>query len=296
MGEKIKVIDSFFITTPSLNALQWLPVCVASIAVQVGPNIRVHHHVQDGGSNDGTIAWLQNYEQYIGGRVNYSFSWDSEQDTGMYDAVNRGWDLADVSWDWLAYLNCDEQYQPGTFDRVSQAGIAHPQWGAITGNCVWVDKEGHYLCSRKPSIGWSLVGRVWIPAATCALFVRRPFFAEKAVRLNSAWRSFGDKLWTRDLLNAGCRFGYVDDYMAIFIHRGDNLGFQPVSTKERERYWDECLAPWERRFAPLAIFAAKTSRVMRNLFGRRCREYAFYKPNGDVRYVTVPRNRWTVPS
>ena len=192
-------------------------------------------------------------------------------------------------------MNCDEQYQPGIFGRIAQAGLGHPRWGVITGNCVWVDKEGHYLCSRKPSIGWPWVGRVWIPAATCALFVRRTFFAQKSVRLNPSWRSFGDKLWTRDLLNAGCRFGYLDYYMALFIYRGDNLGFLPVSAEERSRYWDECLAPWERRFAPLAIFAAKVSRFLRNLFGKRCRDYFFYEPGGDVRFMTVRHNRWTMP-
>lgn len=83
-------MHSFFVATPSLNAVQWLTVCVLSIEAQVGPNIRVHHHVQDGGSNDGTVAWLQNYEQHLSARANYSFSWASERDAGMYDAVNRG--------------------------------------------------------------------------------------------------------------------------------------------------------------------------------------------------------------
>ena len=35
-----------------------------------------------------------------------------EKDQGMYDAVNRG--LRRATGEMLAYLNCDEQYLPGT--------------------------------------------------------------------------------------------------------------------------------------------------------------------------------------
>ena len=40
-------------------------------------------------------------------------------DTGMYQALNRGFRKA--SGEFLAYLNCDEQYLPGTLLKISPA-------------------------------------------------------------------------------------------------------------------------------------------------------------------------------
>jgi glycosyltransferase involved in cell wall biosynthesis len=313
----------FFIVTPTFNSLRWLPGCIASVARQASegnavdgcqlivdkaapatqqlncsktpPAISVQHHVQDGGSTDGTVEFLKEYVDKQPSTDNYQLTFASEADKGMYDAINKGWERAEESVDWLGHLNSDEQYQPGVLARIAQAGRAHPSWGAVTGNCIWVDEPGNYLCSRKPSVGWPWVGRIWIPASTCALFIRRKFYGKDRARFDISWKSFGDKVFCRDLLNAGCKFGYLDDYMALFIHRGtENLGFQPVTEVERARYWNEELGSMERRFAPVSIFAAKASRVLRNRFGKPCRSYVWITPDGSPKQVAVDHNRWTI--
>ena len=45
---------NFVIFTPSYNQVEFLRRCIASIADQVTDEIVIHHHVQDGGSSDGT--------------------------------------------------------------------------------------------------------------------------------------------------------------------------------------------------------------------------------------------------
>lgn len=329
-------MTSFFIATPAFNGLRWLPACVASVAAQAGPAVRVHHHVQDGGSTDGTAEWLEEYKRKVesgklkvergedegestkekvesdgdeegnvkGGvesekwkaeHPGYSFSYASVADQGMYDAINRAWERANDTWQWLAYLNCDEQYQPEALLRMAACGETQPERGALTANCIVVDVHGDYLCSRKPSIGWPWVGRIWIPAFTCAFFLRREFFTGRGVRFKTDWKSFGDKVFCRDLLDLGCRFGYCDEYVSVFIHRGDNLGLQPISEVERSRYWEEGLSLWARRSAPLAILAARVSRWVRCWFGRRPAAYRFVGGDGSSRLVEVQRNRWAMP-
>jgi glycosyltransferase involved in cell wall biosynthesis len=265
------------------------------LSSESGASLRVHHHIQDGGSSDGTVEFLKEYVAKQPSTDNYQLTFASEADNGMYDAINKGWDRADDSVDWLGHLNSDEQYQPGTLARIAQSGVTHPSWGAITGNCVWVDEEGNYLCSRKPSIGWPWVGRIWIPAFTCALFIRRKFYGSEGVRFDTSWKSLGDKAFCHDLLNAGCKFGYQDDYMALFTHRGDaNLGFQPITEVERRRYWEETLTCSERRFALLSIFAARVSRVLRSRLGARCKSYTWIDLEGRSREVEVNNHRWNV--
>ncbi len=283
-----------FIATAARDAMPWLPSCVASVAAQASGDVRVHHHVQDGASRDGTAGWLAAYAERCPETDHCGFSWSSEAHGGMYDALNRAWDRADSSWDWIAFLNADEQYLPGALSRVASAGRLRPTWGAVPANCVWTDENGDYLCSRKPTVGWSWVARVWIPAFTCALFLRRGFTGPGGVRFDTSWRSFGDKVLCVGLVRAGCRFGHLDDYVAIFIDRAEgNLGFQPVSETERGRYWRECLSSWQRRVAPFAILAARASRWWRQT-GRRCAGYPFRLPDGSVRQVEVARHRWTI--
>jgi len=309
---------SFFIVTPCFNGMPWLPACIASVASQAGPGVRVHHHVQDGGSTDGTVEWLERYANQVregtipdaqsprearspnGGSETampdaYSFSFSSERDNGMYDAINKGWDRADESVDWLGHLNSDEQYQPGVLELITRTGMSHLEWGAITGNCIWVDGEGGYLCSRKPSIGWPWVGRIWIPAFTCALFIRRKFYGTDAVRFDTSWKSFGDKVFCRDLLNAGCRFGYLDEYMSVFVHRGDeNLGFQPITEVERKRYWLESLKPSERFFSKASILVARISRALRCRFGKACKFYVWITASGESLRIKIKQHRWNI--
>jgi glycosyltransferase len=286
---------SYFIVTPCFNGMPWLPACIASVKAQAGPGIKIHHHVQDGGSSDGTVDWLAEYGAQQQALSNYQLTFESVADNGMYDAINRGWDRADESFDWLGHLNSDEQYQPGLFQKIAAAGEKHPEWGAITGNSIWVDGEGNYLCSRKPSIGWPWVGRVWIPAFTCALFIRRNFYGSNGVRFDTSWKSFGDKVFCRDLLNIGCRFAYMDQYMALFVHRGDeNLGFQPITEVERKRYWNECLTSWEKLVSKLSIFAAKISRVLRCRLGKSCQSYTWFDDVEKQRHISVEQHRWNI--
>lgn len=54
--------------------------------------IEVEYVVVDGGSTDGTVGEIKNYELRIknGGNEGFSFKWISEKDRGLYDAINKG--------------------------------------------------------------------------------------------------------------------------------------------------------------------------------------------------------------
>src|ERR1039458_7906042 len=95
---------SISIITPSYRQSDWLKLCIASVADQ---GVALEHIIQDAGSDDGTLDWLRQ-DSRVKAFV--------EKDAGMYDAVNRG--LRRASGEILAYLNCDEQYLPGTLITV----------------------------------------------------------------------------------------------------------------------------------------------------------------------------------
>ena len=82
----------FYIVTPTYNSLNWLRCCIKSVADQVCEDVEIHHHVQDGCSTDGTPLWLEQWREQSLSIVGYKFTYDSEPDKGMYDAINKAWD------------------------------------------------------------------------------------------------------------------------------------------------------------------------------------------------------------
>lgn len=75
--------------------------CVDSVARQEG--VRIEHIIIDGGSTDGAKELIAEFAR---GRGN--FSWISEPDNGIYDAMNKGLKLAQGRY--ITFLNADDYY------------------------------------------------------------------------------------------------------------------------------------------------------------------------------------------
>ncbi len=88
------------IITPVLNRRAFIRQCLMSVAKQTHP--RIEHIVIDGGSTDGTLDVLRSFQR------THPIKWISGPDEGMYDAINKGMELANG--DILAYLNSDDLY------------------------------------------------------------------------------------------------------------------------------------------------------------------------------------------
>jgi glycosyltransferase involved in cell wall biosynthesis len=96
------------IVTPSLNQGEFLEECIKSVKNQTYKNIE--HIIIDGGSNDNTIDILKEYESA------YNMTWISEPDTGMYDAINKGFKLS--TGEIMAWINADDMYLPWSIEIV----------------------------------------------------------------------------------------------------------------------------------------------------------------------------------
>lgn len=102
------------IVTPSLDQGRYLREAIESVRAQAHPE--VEHVVVDGGSTDGTLELLSEYE---------GLRWISEPDRGQSDALNKGFALA--RGEVLGWLNADDAYTPGA---VSAAVAALDETGA----------------------------------------------------------------------------------------------------------------------------------------------------------------------
>jgi glycosyltransferase involved in cell wall biosynthesis len=94
------------IVTPSLNSARYIERCIHSVRNQSHQNIE--HIVIDGGSTDATLRILKKYENV------YNLKWISEEDAGMYEAINKGIQLA--TGEIIGYLNTDDAYFPWSIE------------------------------------------------------------------------------------------------------------------------------------------------------------------------------------
>jgi glycosyltransferase involved in cell wall biosynthesis len=93
------------IITPSYNRAGMIREAIDSVRAQNYPSIE--HIVVDGGSTDGTLDILRSYPH---------LKIVSGPDQGMYDALNKGLNIA--SGDIIGFLNTDDHYSPGAFVQV----------------------------------------------------------------------------------------------------------------------------------------------------------------------------------
>ena len=127
------------VITATYNAGEDLEKCIESVLKQDYEQVELI--VIDGGSTDATLDIIRKYDQ----RIEY---WISEKDQGVYDALNKGIDVAHG--DWLFFLGADD-YLAG--EQILTNIFSEPQCSKLLyGNVIWGDSGRVYdgkFCSTK---------------------------------------------------------------------------------------------------------------------------------------------------
>src|SRR5690606_18608652 len=92
---------------PSFNALNSLRNCIDSIQCQTFHDYDVW--LVDGQSTDGTVEFLKSLQA--------PFYWQSETDKGIYDAMNKGIELARAAWVYL-FASDARLHDDTTLDKI----------------------------------------------------------------------------------------------------------------------------------------------------------------------------------
>lgn len=108
----------------------WIAKTIETVLSQAG-DFEIEYIIMNDGSKDGTAAIAEKYAQKVATgeypiqAKSVVMSVISQENTGMYEAINRG--FAQATGDIFAWINADDTYQPGAFNAVSKTFEAYPE-------------------------------------------------------------------------------------------------------------------------------------------------------------------------
>lgn len=155
------------IITVTYNSEKYLDDCILSVMNQRYKNIE--HIIIDGKSKDGTVAIIKKYENHIS-------QWVSETDRGMYDAINKGMEMA--TGDVIGILNSDDMLEDDSVVDAIVDAFEKQKVDSIYGDLEYVDpdniKKIYRIWKGKP-YKRSLFQLGWMPAHPTFYFKRELF-------------------------------------------------------------------------------------------------------------------------
>jgi len=126
------------IITVVYNGEQFLEETILSVINQTYDNLE--YIIIDGGSTDGTINIIKKYED----RISY---WVSENDKGIYDAMNKGIKVS--SGEWIYFINMGD-----TLLNIPSKDLLNLEYSLIAGNVLVNSKNTSRVF--LPSFDWKI--------------------------------------------------------------------------------------------------------------------------------------------
>lgn len=246
---------SIYLITPCYNAVHTIERTIESIAHQRG-DFRVHYHVQDGGSTDGTLSVLERWEKSLAQHPRCRFSFASRADKGLYDALVRGFTAHGGMHphSFMGWINADDILLSGTLEFIAKVGKFLPDVDWIGGQAHATDASGHALSAGKAFFPQSLVAEGLCDGQHWSLMQQEGSFWkvslwQKVGGVDSSFRLAGDwDLWRRMAMHAP--YFVADRPLGSFSRREGQLS---ADFKGYGREIDSRLAPRCRNVASLRI-------------------------------------------
>jgi glycosyltransferase involved in cell wall biosynthesis len=229
------------IVTAVRNNVRTIEETLCSVAAQDHQDIE--HVIVDGGSTDGTLDIIERYRDGLGAFV-------SERDRGVYDAMNKGLNLA--TGDVVGFLNADDIFMgPDVVSRIA-AALAPAHIDACYADLIYVAEDDvtrtirHW---RSQPYRPGLFERGWMPAHP-TFYVKRPIY-ERSGGFDLAFRLQADFELTLRLMHIhAIRTVYVPELWVRMRMGGmSNSSIRNVIAGNREA-WLACrknhvsVPPW----------------------------------------------------
>ena len=229
------------IITVTYNAEKFLEKTILSVLKQNCYDFE--YIIIDGNSTDETIDIIKFYEEKIAageflGVVPEQYLWISEPDSGLYNAMNKGIDMAKGDFVW--FMNAgDKIFDSNTLQFICEAIQSHT-CDVVYGQSLIIDKDDKPLGKRHkiapPNLHYKhlLNGLV---VGHQSIIARR----DKVFPYNLQYRISADFDWVIRLLKNTDKVYYIDDYLSRFMIAG-------ISSTSRKKSWIERFSIMKKHF------------------------------------------------
>ncbi len=204
------------IITVVFNGEKHLEETIQSVINQSYDN--VEYIIIDGGSRDGTLDIIKQYED----KIDY---WVSEADRGIYDAMNKGISLA--SGEYIGFLNADDWYIKSVLETIagSMSGYRYDYY--MTDVKIYEDDRCQTIFT--PSLKKY---KRYMPFCHQGLFVKSKILREE--KFDTDYKIAGDYDLVIKLLEKKYDYEYIEIVSANF--RNGGISNTQNRIKDRERF------------------------------------------------------------
>ena len=217
------------IITVSYNSLQEVQNAINSISNQ---SYNIEHILIDGGSTDGTLEILNAYK-----KNNISVKLISENDNGVYDALNKGIELA--SGDIIGFLHSDDIFKSNTVLSDIVSIFENNDVDGVYGDLLYVKRNDISKIVRS----WKsrpfypeMIKNAWMPPHP-TLFLRKEVY-EKHGHFDTSYKISADyEFILRIFKDQFLKFEYLPKVITMMRLGGiSNGSLRNIALKVKEDY------------------------------------------------------------
>lgn len=197
-------MNKITIITVSYNAAATIEETILSVVDQTYPNIE--YIIVDGGSTDGTVDIIKKYA--VGGseadKHNHKITkWISEPDHGIYDAMNKGIDIA--TGDYYYFIGADDKLMENAFNFLINSNF--DETSVLYGNVINIP-DNKFYAGKFDSFKIASIN-------ICHQAILYPHALKEQPYFNTNYPICADyelnlRLWRK------CQFVYIDRIIAFY--------------------------------------------------------------------------------
>ena len=206
------------IITVTFNAEKFILKTVQSVLNQTFSNIE--YIIVDGNSKDKTVDIIKNES-----KLHTNIKWISEPDSGLYDAMNKGMNMATGDFVW--FINAgDKIYSNSTAQHIADFIIQNPDCDIVYGQTKIIDLndnicgERHKIAPDNLKINSFLKGMVVCHQSFLVRLKIAPFY-------DLRYKFSSDFDWVCNCVKKSKKICYINEYLSLFMTSG-------ISSKNRK--------------------------------------------------------------
>ena len=207
------------IITVNLNNADGLRKTIASVVFQTFTDFE--YIVIDGGSTDGSVDIIKQYAD----KITY---WVSEQDKGIYNAMNKG--ILKAKGEYCLFLNSGDYFF--SRDSISKLIIENNEdYSIIYGNILVKEKDKDFVKSYPDVLKFSyfLYDTLPHPASLIRKSLLYPDLYNEKFEICSDWEFF-----ILAICKYNCTYKHVNQVISVFYNNGISSNFKKARQEQKD--------------------------------------------------------------